>query len=84
MRMLCCRLGAFFSPLIPAICVFKFFILFYVKKVSFSNIFWMLEESMSSGDGMISNRRLKLIWQSSGLSSACFDFWVADISQLSS
>ena len=27
------RLGAFFSPLIPAICVAKLFIFFYTKKV---------------------------------------------------
>ncbi|KAF6020403.1 TMC7 [Bugula neritina] len=29
-----CWLGAFFSPLIPAICVLKMFILFYFKKIS--------------------------------------------------
>ncbi|CAH1795474.1 unnamed protein product [Owenia fusiformis] len=29
-----CWLGAFYAPLIPAVCVLKFFILFYVKKLT--------------------------------------------------
>lgn len=29
-----CWLGFFFAPLVPAICVFRFFVLFYLKKLS--------------------------------------------------